>query len=346
MGEEEIVLINEMNRKKGVRGSVLAIVAAALMSPVVFLGALAASPSVALAAPEGIFAVFAQCPTSVPGLGLCEHAEITSGELVLGSMPIPIPIENTIILQGGALPTGALNQYVVLPAVNGESLSQTEQDIPGGLRSILNCKDIRSRFLRYAGRVCRALFHGRLNEVSAVIEPVASIHDPAILDLGNVAFEEGTGLTLPIRVHLQNPLLGDECYVGSEAQPIQLRLTTGTTSPPPPNQPITGKAGQFAEEEEEGYVSVKNTNNTLVDNTFSVPPATGCGGQLAAFIDPLINHALGLESPAGHNTAILNSTHEIAPVGAVLASEKFPAKENPSPPSPPHHHHHQWWTEQ
>jgi hypothetical protein len=42
-------------------------------------------------------------------------------------------------------------------------------------------------------------------------------------------------LTLPIRVHLENATLGNNCYVGSFTNPIVLHLTAGTTSPPPPN---------------------------------------------------------------------------------------------------------------
>ena len=51
-------------------------------------------------------------------------------------------------------------------------------------------------------------------------------------------------LTLPVRVHLENSFLGNECYVGSKAQPVDIELTTGTTSPPLPNEPITGSLGE------------------------------------------------------------------------------------------------------
>jgi len=46
-----------------------------------------------------------------------------------------------------------------------------------------------------------------------------------------------------------------------------------------------------------------------VDNLFAVPGAKGCGGKaFEAVIDPIINAKLGLPSPAGNNTAILNNT--------------------------------------
>jgi hypothetical protein len=159
------------------------------------------------------------------------------------------------------------------------------------------------------------------------------------LNFAALAEENGTALTFPARIHLKNALLGEGCYLGSESSPIELHLTDGTTSPPPPNQPIAGKAGTPATQVEEGYETTTISQSTLVDNSFSVPPAEGCGGELSSIIDPMVDRTLGLESPAGHNTVILSGTNKIAEAEAVLASEKFPAKTNPETP---HHHHHHW----
>ena len=52
-------------------------------------------------------------------------------------------------------------------------------------------------------------------------------------------------IKLPIKVHLINAALGNNCYVGSVTNPINLNLITGTTAPPPPNKPITGKEGDL-----------------------------------------------------------------------------------------------------
>lgn len=296
----------------------------------------------ALAAPKGIFARFAQCPTNVAGVALCQYVEITSGEMTIGSLRIPI--DKTIILQDGAVHTGgeSLNEYFLLPAVNGESVSSTKLDVPGGLRSIINCDGIKSRDLFRGLRrgVCRASSRGRESEVGVRIEGVASPSNPAILELAAVAFEEGTGLTFPARIHLENPLLGEACYLGSASNPIELNLTDGTTSPPPPNQPISGKAGTASEEKEAGQSLTVTAGSTFVDNSFSVPPVEGCGGHLSSVIDPLIDRTLGLASPAGRNTVILSGTDRIAEVEAVIASEAFPVKENPPP------HHHRWWPAQ
>ncbi len=309
----------------------------------VLLGVVASS---AFAAPTGIFAVFAQCPTSFPGVALCQYVEASSGEVVVGGLRVPV--DRPIVIQGGAIPAGGpnLNEYFGLPAANGESVSKTELEVPGGLSSVIGCPDIRHDRGYFRGRrqdPCSRYDGWAGGRVSATVESVAGLTNPAILNLAALVEEKGPALTFPARIHLKNPVLGEGCYLGSESSPIELHLTDGTTSPPPPNQPITGKPGKPVSEFEEGYEATTISQSTLVDNTFSVPPAEGCGGELASIIDPMVDRTLGLESPAGHNTVILNGTNKIAEVPAVLASEAFPTKPSPEPPPHHHHHHHHHW---
>jgi len=305
----------------------------ALMVPLVSLGV--ASP--ALAAPQGAYSVFSQCPTGTSGVTLCTFVQITSGEFVFGGMSVPI--SKTITLQGGALGLGE-GVFAAIPAKNGESLSKTELDVPGGLPGLVDCREIKGRgaFERAERRVCKAIFGGRARGVTATIEGVANESNPVILNIDNVVNGSGTALTLPVRVHLNNPRLGSGCYIGSESSPIELQLTDGTTSPPEPNRPITGKAGTTSAEEE---VLVRS-GISLVDNTFTVPGAEGCGGSFSSIIDPLIDSTLGLPSNAGYNTAILTGTHKLAAVETVAKSEETIVKsENPEQPGPTHRHH---WT--
>jgi hypothetical protein len=288
----------------------------ALIAPVSALGMTAS----AQAAPKGIFSVFAQCPASTPGVFLCTYAQITSGEVKIGSTAVPI--NKTITLQGGGIKIGP-GEYVLFPAKNGESLSKTELNVPGGLTDLVNCTEIKGEgfFEKFERESCKAIFENKVTGVTATTELVANEHNPAILNLKNVLEASGTGLTLPVRVHLNNPLLGSSCYIGSESSPIQLHLTTGTTSPPAPNKPITGKVGeQFIEEEnEEAVIGLKE--NSLVDNAFSVPAAEGCGGFFSFILDTVIDSKLGLPSAAGHNTAIQTGTTRIADAESVVNSE-------------------------
>ena len=288
------------------------ITAVFLMVPLAVLGI--ALP--ALAAPKGPYAVFAQCPTGTPGVTACTFAQATSGEFSIGSTKVPV--NKTITLQGGGIEI-AENTYALLPAKNGESLSKTELNVPGGLLDLVNCQEIKGNgfFEIIERKSCEAIFENKTTGVTETTELVANAANPAILNLGDLLSESGTALTLPVRVHLKNPLLGESCYAGSESHPIELHLTTGTTSPPKPNEPIKGKVGKLGSEEE----ILVLTENTLVDNAFSVPVAEGCGGFFSFLIDPLLDAKLGLESKSGHNTAILSGTQKLASAESVIKSE-------------------------
>ena len=240
---------------------------------------------------------------------LCLYAEVTSGEVAIGSTKVPIT--NRIVQQGGAEPINAEGAYALLPAKNGESLSKSPQNVPGGLLDLINCTEIKGEGLleKLERGTCKAIFENKTTGVTATTELVANEKNPAILNFSSLLGEKGTALTLPVRIHLKNPLLGNGCYIGSEATPIEWHLTTGTTAPPAPNKPISGKTGLFNEEEGEVIVLEENS---LVDNSFTVPKAEGCGELFAFLIDPILDSKLGLESKAGHNTAILNGTQRLA----------------------------------
>ena len=122
-------------------------------------------------------------------------------------------------------------------------------------------------------------------------------------------------ITLPIKVHLINRILGNNCYVGfRSSSPITLHLTTGTTSPPPPNKPITGK------EPESGFEPAREIfyqkNGTYVDNSFAAPGVNGCTLTLFGFIPISINGiveaASGLPAKAGTNSTTQNIDTELA----------------------------------
>jgi hypothetical protein len=98
------------------------------------------------------------------------------------------------------------------------------------------------------------------------------------------------------------------------AHPVMLELTDGTTSPPPPNKPISGKFGSLSVNKEDTIIFLRE--NTIVDNSFAAPGAEGCG-LLPAIIDPIIDVQAGLPSAAGHNSAELTNTLELAGVGEI-----------------------------
>ena len=301
----------------------------------------AASP--ALAAPKGIFARFSNCPLKTfhelglpPEAALCTFNETTGGELAIGSTKVPINsgvnAGKIITLEGGAIPTGNPaneREYFALPGANGQSMSKTELNVPGGLTDLVNCEEIKGSGIweTIERGVCKAIFENKTTGVTATTEPVANATNPAILNLKALALQENTAaVTLPVRVHLKNPLLGNSCYIGSEASPLQLHLTTGATSPKLPNKSINGKRGTLETLEEtiagQELEMLRISENSLVDNAFSVPKAEGCGEFFAFLIDPIVDAKLGLPSEDGNNTAILNGALNTANSEEVERSEK------------------------
>jgi hypothetical protein len=296
------------------------IIAMAVMVPVL---ALSVASSAFAKPPKGIFLPFATCPATTPGVELCMNAQSTSGEFTIGTTKVPIT--KTITLQGGAIPNPAhAGEYFLVPATDGNSLSKTALNVPGGLTGLINCTEIKgSGFFEVIEReTCKAIFENKTTGVTATTELVANAGNPALLNLNNLLSTSGTALTLPVRVHLNNTLLGSGCYIGSESSPVQLHLTDGTTSPPLPNKPISGKFGTFVAEEEGEFVVAAIKENTLVDNSFSAPAAEGCGGFFSFLLDPIIDSKIGLPSKAGHNTAILSGTTRTVAAEELLASEE------------------------
>jgi hypothetical protein len=226
------------------------------------------------------FEVFNQCPLSNPATVVCVYSTTTSGEFHLGSNTVPV--NKTVVLQGGLSATSA----DLIPAANGETMSKTELSLPGGLTGVE--------------------LLGNLNEVGVVAEIAGQ---PEVF-VSNFGKREGTAVHLPIVAKLENSALGSTCTVGSHSEPVELNLTTGTTSPPEPNKPITGSSGTLTFKGA-GKINVFE-DNSLVDNAFAAPGASGCDEPLSLVVDEAVDAKAGLPAAAGKNAAILTGTLEQA----------------------------------
>jgi hypothetical protein len=304
--------MNHKHRIGGVCRSALVAVAALMVPLAIASPALAAEHH-----PTGNFAPFKYCPLGNPAVTQCIIAETKSGTFTVGKKTVPIT--NTITLQGGTIPVKESSEVTFVGAENAETLSKTPQTVPGGLLGI-NCSEIKGEghLEKEARKLCEEVVKNKLNAVTETTE-LAKPPSAIKLNTENLIFERGVALQLPVKVKLSNVFLGSKCYIGSEAEPITLNLTTGETSPPPPNKPIHGAAGEL-EILEEGAL-LRLIGGSLVDNAFAAPGANGCGGVLAPVVDPLVDALLGVPAAAGENTAILNGNLEDAAAAAVRASE-------------------------
>jgi hypothetical protein len=224
------------------------------------------------------FQKFVNCPISV-AKG-CLYGETLEGEFVLGSMKKVTPIVNPQILQGGLAFIGTTTLPLIPPRFGAEELSKTPQTVPGGLT-------------------------GLSEAIGGEVKATAELAGTPIITAVFLGFGHDTAVELPIKVHLENELLGPNCYIGSEAEPVVLKLTDGTTKPPEGVEPISGKIGTN-EGRDKGRL-LTFIDNTLVDNTFAVPAAKGCGTStlLEPVITGIVNTGIGLPATPGQSKAIL-----------------------------------------
>ncbi|MGA9874308.1 MAG: hypothetical protein WBQ21_00680 [Solirubrobacteraceae bacterium] len=272
-----------------------------------------AAPALA-SKPTGHYVNFANCPLKVTGVNYCVFGQTSSGEFKIKKTTVPIT--KTITLQGGIIDNETAETETFVDAANGaETLSKTPESVPGGLLKIVAPKEWPT-FLQ-------ELFNNFISKGITGVNASTELVGTPTISRGALLTGAPDALSLPVRVHLENEFLGPSCYVGSKAHPVDLELTTGTTSPPLPNEAIKGSLGE--PEFIEGALLILR-KNTLVNNTFAAPTSEGCGSQIlfglfTGLVDDAVNSELELPSVSGNNTAILTGTLENAKASAVIASE-------------------------
>jgi len=222
---------------------------------------------------------FAGCPSPSenPAIAGCVYSVVTGGHFQMGNKDVPIT--NPMPLSGG------VEEGLVGFSYNSQGgLKPVKQKVPGGVVGLTGL----TWLLELLGSDALTLY--------------------AVTELAGQPQLGVTQINLPVKVHLINSVLGGKCYVGSNSSPINLHLTTETTSPPPPNLPISGKIPAFSLNEETGIISLKG--GKYVDNSFAAPGASGCVLTLFGFIpisiNGLVNSQSGLPAAAGTNETIQN----------------------------------------
>jgi len=289
-------------RARALLGGAAAVVVLALLSPLAAVTAAAAAP--VGADPADPYAVFAHCPVEAlvaaghPD-GSCITAVINGGTFKIGKGTVPVTKESVLSEGNFVRPDDSV---VAVAPTDDQLFASSPMQVPGGLLGVPGLA---------------TLLPG-LTDITATVELATT--EPPVVDVFNALYGTGVVVTLPVKIRLRNALLGNKCYIGSNADPIVLELRTGTTSPPTPNQPITGDRGEltFVAGPNDGSL-VQETGAVLVDNSFSVPRARGCG--LLGSLDGVVNQRQGLPAPAGTNTAILKGNSYLGgPASAILAS--------------------------
>src|SRR5262249_51782334 len=133
------------------------------------------------------------------------------------------------------------------------------------------------------------------------------------LNTGNLLAESGTALGLPAKIHLENAILGSNCYIGSDKAPVQINFTSGTDGT------LKGSKGTVSFNKE--FTIITLSGGKLVNNSFTAPATNGCGGIFSFFVGPLVDSIIGVPAGKGVNSASLEGVIKDGLAEAVKASE-------------------------
>lgn len=277
---------------------------------VAVVGALAFA-SVSLGAshhPTGEWKNFGECPLNRTSIEWCVYSVSSNGSFTIGKKTVPLV--NPVTLQGGyeAAPEEKVAFY---GAENGETLSKTEQPVPGGLLGITAPK-------WWPGFI-QTWFNNLINEgftgVTATVELAGPTKGLTQIELNPTALleQKGTALGLPSKIHLKNAILGSSCYLGSSSEPVPLKFTTGTSGS------LSGSAGVLTPNE--AFTLLTFSGGKFVDGTFAAPGTNGCGGIFSFLVNPLVEEILGVPAGSGKNSAFLEGSLSVGEATQVKASE-------------------------
>jgi hypothetical protein len=267
--------------------------------------------------PKGIYAPFTNCPLNNPamhevlpltdnggGLAACIAGNATTGSITIGNITTSV-VQPVNVQFGFFIPPHDINfspPPAVPPLAGPSAILTTKPDpLPVTLTQALGCP---SNDATVENLCQQAQTRGGIyNKVSALAQEAGPITGFNVFNW-----------TQPVKFHLINPLLGSNCYIGSDDDPVvthpSLSLGPGggifeEVDPAPTVHPDTFVLGI--------------TGASASDSTFSAPGVIGCGpgGVANVAVDEAIDATSGLPAASG-NSLTLNGTFLI---GANLTSE-------------------------
>jgi hypothetical protein len=231
-----------------------------------------------LQAGPGAWASFSRCPVDDPAMLAADGT--TTFEFCLGSNST----HGTITIGKLTTTTGNTNLQAGLV---GSDTSQLTVIPPGGGSLVADPVQLSTP----------------VGPVTAVTESAGT---PSNFNLfGGISLNQPI-ITIPIKLHLENnSLLGPNCFIGSDQDPILLNPQNTDLS----NAKTVG--GFFSFDAATGVPDVAGPDGSLLitaavqsDDTFAVPGATGCGANDA--FDAAVDAVAGVPSPSGSNHLVLD----------------------------------------
>ncbi|MFD3652992.1 hypothetical protein [Streptomyces sp. NPDC058620] len=280
--------------KTWTKGAFAVAASAALVMP---LAATPAGAATAAAQLNGGWAPFDRCPVDAPAMlaadgdtnvPLCVTSVSPNGSIKLGNTTATTGSTN---MQFGVIQHPAEGTYTVVPPAAG-SLVSGETTIPGGLLGIMCPSNI-----PVVSAVCGQITNATLNKVTATVVSAGAPTEFSLV----AGITSGPIVRLPVRIHLENPLLGSNCYIGTNSAPVVLRPGNASA----PTLGVNRFDGDGTANQDEGsMIGFALTGAAQGDSTFAVPKATGCG--LAGLLSWAIDLKVGLPAASGSNKLVLN----------------------------------------
>jgi hypothetical protein len=260
--------------------------------------------------PKGIYKPFTDCPLLNPlmreSLGGnatgCVAGVVNQGTIKIGNITTKIKYSTKngypVLVQFGIWdpPNATPQQFTggILPPLDGlpAQLVTAPPYIPGGLLTALGCPNKHPGVQKLCDEA--TTLGGKYLKVRAAAQSAGPITNFQL-----------TTWTQPLKFNLINPLLGANCYIGSDDNPVVVNPSlTGTlvqeNDPQPTIHPDTA------------VLKIKDA--TATDTAFTAPGVTGCGpgGSADIAIDYAIDGAAGLPSVSGSNSLTLSGTFYLA----------------------------------
>jgi hypothetical protein len=274
--------------------------AAVAMAVTGLTSSVAAAPaSSGYPAPQGIYASFTNCPLhsqvmhESTSFTLCIGAIAVNGSITLGN--ITTTVVSPVAVQFGAYTPPDANNYATVQAPPGGLAAQLKTGpdlIPESLTTALGCPSSNATVAALCTEATTK--GGNYNTIYAQTQSAGAITNFDLLSW-----------TQPVKFQLVNPLLGNNCYIGQNGNPVVLNPSLSLNSaniiydPDPTAHPDT-------------FVIIANA--TASDTTFAAPAVTGCGpgGAANIAVDEAINASAGLPAASGVNSLSLTGAFNIA----------------------------------
>jgi hypothetical protein len=258
---------------------------------------------------SGDWAGLNRCPVDNPtmlaadgltNIAFCLTVASPNGSLTIGGLTLPTKASD---LQAGVVLNETDGSATLVSPADGAAENESIE-VPNGLQALI-CPS----HGRLSWRVCRPPRHdGRDYEHSSQLTNLTVSMVPAG-EPSNFSLFAGLSLnqpllSLPVKLHLQNRLLGNRCYIGSDAEPIVIQ-PENITEPAVHFEAFDGNGTP----DPNGLMTLIQLVDTQGSSSFAVPAATGCG--FMGIFDEAIDNHMGLPSAAGKNSLVFNEAKTV-----------------------------------